>query len=205
VRTMDKLTHQQLIERQKNQSFPKLPLTVVLNNIRSLYNVGSIFRTSDGIGVEKLWLCGITGTPQKGTSNNSCLSPFGGEERSRIEKTALGAEKIVPWEHSWDILSVVRNLKQSGYQIVLLEQTKQSISYQEFEPKFPVCLVVGNEIDGISDELLSLSDAAIEIEMAGTKNSLNVTVAFGVVAYHIRNCLNQTATRKLPSPFMGEG
>ena len=172
---MDKLTHQELVERQKNQSVSKFPFTVILNNIRSLYNVGSIFRTCDGVGVEKLWLCGITGTPDS--------------DRERIEKTALGAEKTVPWEHSWDILPVVRNLKKNGYQIVLLEQTKQSIPYQEFEPKSPVCLVLGNEIDGISDELLALSDAAVEIEMAGAKNSLNVTVAFGVVAYHIRNRL----------------
>ena len=172
---MDKLTHQELLARQKNISQSKLPFTVVLNNIRSLYNVGSIFRTADGAGVEKLWLCGITGTPDS--------------DRERIEKTALGAEKTVLWEHAWGILPVVRDLKQHGYQIVLLEQTKQSIPYQEFEPKSPVCLIVGNEITGISDELLALSDAAVEIEMAGTKNSLNVTVAFGIVAYHMRSRL----------------
>ena len=170
---MQKLTHQELVERQKNQSSSQIPFTVVLNNIRSLYNVGSIFRTADGVGIEKLWLCGITGTPDS--------------ERERIEKTALGAEKTVPWEHSGDILAVLRNLKQCGYQIVLLEQTKESVPYQEFEPKPPVCLVVGNEISGISDELLALSDAAIEIEMAGQKNSLNVAVAFGIAASHIRN------------------
>jgi len=163
------------MDRQKNQSASKLPFTVVLNNIRSLYNVGSIFRTADGVGIEKLWLCGITGTPDT--------------ERERIEKTALGAEKTVPWEHASDILPVIRNLKRSGYQIVLLEQTKESVPYQEFEPKSPVCLVIGNEISGISDELLVLSDAAVEIEMAGIKNSLNVTVAFGIVAYHMRNRL----------------
>ena len=172
---MRKLTHQELVERQDQQSSTKLPFTVILNNIRSLYNVGSIFRTADGSGIEKLWLCGITGTPET--------------ERERIEKTALGAEKTVPWEHSWDILQVVRDLKARNYQIILLEQTKESIPYQEFEPKSPVCLIVGNEITGISNELLALSDAAIEIDMAGIKNSLNVTVAFGIVAYHIRNRL----------------
>ncbi len=172
---MNKLSHQELIERQKNKSSARLPFAVVLNNIRSLYNVGSIFRTADGTGVEKLWLCGITGTPDT--------------ERERIEKTALGAEKTVPWEHSWDILPVVQKLKDTGYQIVLLEQIKESIPHQEFEPRSPLCLIVGNEIAGISDELLALSDAAVEIEMAGTKNSLNVTVAFGVVAYHLRNRL----------------
>ncbi len=187
---LHKLTHEELLARQKNTDAQKLPFTVVLNHIRSLYNVGSIFRTCDGLGVEKLWLCGITGTPQKGTGNNSCLSPFAAkQERERIEKTALGAEKTVPWEHAFEILPVLRNLKELGYQIVLLEQTKESIPYQEFEPKSPICLVVGNEITGISNELLAFSDAAIEIGMAGTKNSLNVAVAFGIVAYQIRSRL----------------
>ena len=192
-----KLSHQELVERQKNQSAAKLPFTVVLNNIRSLYNIGSIFRTCDGLGVEKLWLCGITGTPEtdppKGAArfvrSSGRIPPRSMAKRERIEKTALGAEKTVPWEHAFDILPVLRNLKELGYQIVLLEQTKESIPYQEFEPKTPVCLVVGNEITGISDELLALSDAAIEIEMAGTKNSLNVAVAFGIVAYQIRSRL----------------
>jgi len=170
-----KLTHKELVGRQQNQSSEKLPFTAVLNNIRSLYNVGSIFRTADGIGIEKLWLCGITGTPES--------------ERERIEKTALGAEKTVPWEHRSETLPLLRELRQNGYQVVLLEQTHQSVPYQEFIPRFPVCLVLGNEINGVSDEHLSLCDAAIEIEMAGLKNSLNVTVAFGIIAYHLRNCL----------------
>ena len=173
---MRKLSHSELLSRQQKQSQTKetLPLTVVLNDIRSLYNVGSIFRTADGVGVEKIWLCGITGVPDT--------------ERSRIEKTALGAEKKVLWEHRKDSLSVIHELKNRGYEIVLLEQIQESVPYQEFEPAGPVCLVVGNEISGISDELLALADRAIEIEMSGLKNSLNVTVAFGVVAYHIRNC-----------------
>ncbi len=215
-----KLTHQELIQRQQEivqrkgeVTSPLFPFSVVLNNIRSLYNVGSIFRTADGVGVEKLWLCGITGTPESDPPKPSAgfvhslgrITPSSVAKRERIEKTALGAEKTVPWEHASDILPVIRNLKRSGYQIVLLEQTKESVPYQEFEPKSPVCLVVGNEISGISDELLALSDAAVEIEMAGTKNSLNVTVAFGIVAYYMRNRLIQTVNYTLPSPFMGEG
>ena len=150
-----------------------MPFTVVLNNIRSLYNVGSIFRTADGVGIEKLWLCGITGHPPD----------------PKISKTALGAENTVPWEHSWNIDTVLKELKKRHYQIVFLEQMDRSIPYQNFEPKSPVCLVLGNEISGVSEETLSLCDAAIEIEMAGLKNSLNVTVAFGIVGYHLRNCL----------------
>ena len=145
----------------------------MLNNIRSLYNVGSIFRTADGAGVEKVWLCGITGFPPQ----------------AQISKTALGAEERVPWEHFDDALYVIRDLKRQGYQIVLLEQMEGSLDYHAFVPQGPVCLVIGNEIKGISNELVDLCDTAIEIEMAGVKNSLNVSVAFGIVAYHIRNCL----------------
>ena len=174
---MRKLSHNELLTRQSEAIRAKetIPLTVVLNNIRSLYNVGSIFRTADGVGVEKIWLAGITGFP--------------GTERSRIEKTALGAEKNVPWEYCENPIPIIRNLKKQGYEIVLLEQASESISYQDYQPQRPVCLVVGNEISGISDELLALADRAIEIEMSGLKNSLNVTVAFGVVAYHLKHYL----------------
>jgi len=169
---MRKLSHQEIVLRQQSQKVKqRLPFSVVLNNIRSLYNVGAIFRTSDGVGLEKLWLCGITGHPP----------------HPQLSKTALGAEDQIPWEHRTDAISVVKALKKKGYQIVLLEQMEKSVPYQDFIPQAPVCLVVGNEINGVSDELGSLCHSAIEIEMAGLKNSLNVAVAFGIVAYHIRN------------------
>ena len=179
---MRKLTHHELVERQAARSSNKLPFTVVLNNIRSLYNVGSIFRTADGAGIEKIWICGITGKP--------------GSLRSRIEKTALGADKTVPWEYRESASSVVRELKQNGYQIVFLEQVDGSVLYEVFEPRPPICLVLGNEISGVDDDILPLCDAAIEIEMCGLKNSLNVTVAFGIAAYHIRNCLKTQLQEK---------
>lgn len=171
---MEKLTHEEIVSRQKEkQKEKRLPFCAVLNNIRSLYNVGSIFRSADGAGVGKLWLCGITGHPPN----------------TMIAKTALGAEEKVEWEHRDDCLQVIRELKAKGYQIILLEQTKKSIPYQNFVPEAPVCLVLGNEISGISDELLGLCDQAIEIEMRGLKNSLNVSVAFGITAYHIANLI----------------
>lgn len=177
--TMRKLSHPELVARQQvRQEEPKLPFCVVLNNIRSLYNVGSIFRTADGVGVEKLWICGITGHPPD----------------TQIAKTALGAEKRIPWEYRRDACEVLRELKVQGYQIVFLEQLAESISYRDFRPSQSVCLVIGNEISGVSEELISLCDQTIEIEMAGMKNSLNVTVAFGVVAYHLRHCLKIRAT-----------
>lgn len=173
---MRKLTHQELLARQQNVSELKLPFSVILNDVRSLYNVGSIFRTADGAGVEKIWLCGITGTPPQ----------------PKILKTALGAESSVPWEHRQDVLALIKELKNAGYQIVLLEHTEGGMSYSEFIPDAPVCLVLGNEINGISAELVDSCDAAIEIEMAGLKNSLNVTVAFGVIAYEFRKHLKQS-------------
>jgi len=171
---MQKFTHQEILSRQKEKQFlARLPFCVVLNNIRSLYNVGSVFRTADGAGIEKLWLCGITGCPPN----------------TMIAKTALGAQEHLPWEHATDALSVIRSLKEKGYQIVLLEQARESILYQNFVPPNPVCLVLGNEISGVSDELLSLCDSVVEIEMRGVKNSLNVSVAFGIVAYYIASKL----------------
>lgn len=173
-----KLTHEEIVTRQvKKAGAPRLPLCVVLNNIRSLHNVGTIFRTADGAGIEKIWLCGITGYP-----------PQGG-----IAKTALGAEDHVPWEYREDTLSLLKELKSAGYQIVLLEQIHGSISHDLFKPKAPVCLVIGNEIDGVSQELQSLSDEAIEIEMDGIKNSLNVAVAFGIAVYQLRRQLKTSS------------
>ena len=178
---MRKLTHKEIVARQKeSKEQPRLPLTVVLNDIRSFHNVGSIFRTADGAGVEKIWLCGITGYPPA----------------AQIHKTALGAEQHVPWEYEKNVLTVLKELKRKHYQIVFLEQTQESISHQEFCPQSPVCLVVGNEVSGISEEILSYCDASIEIEMAGMKNSLNVSVAFGIIAYHFRSCF----LRKAVSP-----
>lgn len=170
---MRKLTHEEVVDRQKEKcNDPRLPFVVVLNNIRSLYNVGSIFRTADGAGVEKIWICGITGHPP----NN------------QITKTALGAEEHVAWEYREDISSLLEELKAKNYQIVLLEQTQESCSYECIDLKAPVCLVMGNEIEGVSLDVLRFCDEAIEIEMAGIKNSLNVSVAFGIIAYHFRSC-----------------
>ena len=172
---MTKRTHTEIVEEQLSKLHkPRLPLSVVVHNIRSLHNVGSIFRTADGAGVEKIWLCGTTGYPPQGA----------------ITKTALGAEQHVDWEYRQDARGLIEQLRSQGTQIVLLEQTKGSVLYSNFEPHPPVCLVLGNEIQGVADDLVGLSDAAIEIPMQGIKNSLNVAVAFGIVAYHLRFKLN---------------
>ena len=178
---MRKLTHHEIVARQvKKAGEQRLPFEVVLDNIRSLENVGSIFRTSDGVGVRKLWLCGITGYP-----------PQGG-----IAKAAVGAEDSVPWEYGKSALQVVERLKRQGFQIVLLEQTDGSVPIEEFLPQQdrPLCLVVGNEVDGVTEDVCALADAGVEIGMRGVKNSLNVSVAFGVAAFFLRRRFNPTGS-----------
>lgn len=169
---MRKLTHQELLARQEQKKIgPRIPLVVVLNDIRSLHNVGAIFRTADGVGVEKIWLCGITGSPPQ----------------AQIRKTALGAEEHQVWEYAPDAIAVIQQYKQAGYKIVLLEQAAGSREYDRYEPLGPVCLVVGNEITGIEEQLLELCDDILEIPMSGVKISLNAAVAFGIVAYYLRS------------------
>ncbi len=171
---MRKLTHEEILLRQHERSAAvRMPVAVVLDNIRSLNNVGAIFRTADGAGVEKLWLCGITGYPPRG----------------EITRTALGAEENVPWEYAGNALTVIERYKALGYQIVLLEQAEGARVCDDFIPAGPVCLILGNEIEGVSDALAAVAHAAIEIPMVGIKNSLNVAAAFAVAIFHLRRVI----------------
>jgi tRNA G18 (ribose-2'-O)-methylase SpoU len=145
------------------------PIKVLLDNVRSLYNVGSIFRTSDAAGVEKIFLCGITGRPP----------------RAEIHKAALGAEHSVPWEYYENQVKIIKKLKTTGHRIVILEHTDQPLLYHKVRYEFPLCLVVGHEVSGVSDEVVALADMAIEIPMFGVKRSLNVAVAYGIAIYEI--------------------
>lgn len=147
----------------------RLPVSVLCEDIRSLYNVGSIFRTSDGAGIEKLYLCGYTGYPP----------------RPEIDKTALGSVDGVPWEYRPNQFEVIYELKRRGYRVVALEHTSVSVPYDEATYEFPTCLVLGNEVKGVSDELISRCDMAVEVPMYGLKQSLNVTVAYGILVYHV--------------------
>jgi tRNA G18 (ribose-2'-O)-methylase SpoU len=142
---------------------------LLLDNIRSLFNVGAIFRTADAGGINKIILTGITGKP----------------DDEKVKKVALGAEESVPWEHHWQAWRIVDKLKREGFQIVALEQTKKSIPYDKFKPKFPLLLIVGNEIKGISKSLLKRADKIIHLPMAGKKESLNVAIATGIAIYEI--------------------
>ncbi|MDD5251621.1 MAG: RNA methyltransferase [Patescibacteria group bacterium] len=144
---------------------------LVLDNIRSLYNVGSMFRSADGFGVKKIYLCGITGTP----------------EQHGVQKVALGAEKSVSWEHRARTWAVVEELKRQGYFVVGLEKVPGAISLHDFKPpkNKSLALVVGNEIRGLTPALQRRLDAVVYIPMSGVKQSFNVAVAAGVAMYEL--------------------
>lgn len=153
-----------------------MEIVAVLHNIRSVHNVGSIFRTADGAGVKKLYLCGITPAP---------LDRFK-EVRPDFAKVALGAEKSVAWAMEKDTAAAIVALKKEGYEIVALEQSPRSMPYYEAVKPKKIALVLGAEVDGIPNDLLALADRVIEIPMHGVKESLNVSVAFGVAAFGLR-------------------
>lgn len=148
-------------------------LTVVLDNIRSVLNVGSIFRTADAVGVDQIYLCGITPTPK----------------HPRLAKTSLGAEWSIGWQYSSNVLTTINELKRSGKTIICLEETLHSKSIFEMNTKVhlqSIALVVGNEVTGVDPAVLEICDQIVDIPMLGYKRSLNVAVAFGIAVYQIR-------------------
>jgi tRNA G18 (ribose-2'-O)-methylase SpoU len=147
----------------------KLPVAVVLDNVRSMHNIGSIFRTSDGFAVEQVCLCGITAQPP----------------HREIEKTALGATQSVRWSYYTSPLDAVNQLRNDGYRIIAVEQAEKSIMLQEFIPANgeKYALVFGNEVNGVSDEVMQNIDACIEIPQFGTKHSFNIVVSAGIVLW----------------------
>jgi len=146
-----------------------LPVAVLLDNVRSLYNVGAFFRTADAVRLEKLYLCGITGRPPK----------------RAISKTALGAEESVAWEHSWEPVTVVGGLRERGYEVAAIETAVHAVDLFEWQPRFPVCLIFGHEVEGIQPAISSLCDTHVRIPMLGAKHSLNVATAGGVVIFEL--------------------
>jgi 23S rRNA (guanosine2251-2'-O)-methyltransferase len=146
-----------------------LPAVVLLDNIRSMYNVGAFFRAADGVNLEKLCLCGITAHPPK----------------NAISKTALGAEVKVPWEHDWDAVQVAQKLHDSGFELAAIETSRQAIDLFDWQPRFPLCVAFGNEVEGLRQELLEMADTHVRIPMLGQKNSLNVATAGGIILYEL--------------------
>lgn len=166
---MDRLPFQATSAGALYDRISVLPVAIVLDNVRSLYNVGAFFRTADAARIAKLWLCGITGRPPK----------------RAIAKTALGAEETVPWEHAWEPVPVVRGLAASGHEIAAVETSVHAVDLFDWTPRFPVCVVFGHEVEGIRPEVAALCDTHVRIPMLGTKHSLNVATAGGVVLYEL--------------------
>lgn len=170
---MIKLTTQEMnrLTVEEFRESEKLPLTVVLDNIRSLNNIGSVFRTSDAFRVEHIALCGITATPP----------------HREIHKTALGAEESVAWSYHEDTAECVRGLKEKGYRVYAVELAHDSLKLgtDELATDKPVAIVFGNEIEGVQEEVMELCDGFLEIPQSGTKHSLNVSCAAAIVIWEL--------------------
>jgi len=170
---LDELNRASVAEFKTQQ---KLPLIVVLDNVRSMHNIGSIFRTSDGFAVEKVVLCGISAQPP----------------HREIEKTALGATQSVDWIYYADVTQAINQLKAAGYQIIAIEQARNSTMLNEFSPanNEKYAMVFGNEVNGVSDEVMAIADGCLEIPQFGTKHSFNIVVSAGIVLWDFFAKLN---------------
>ncbi|MBI45738.1 MAG: RNA methyltransferase [Candidatus Marinimicrobia bacterium] len=149
------------------KGIPRLPISILVENVRSVHNVGSIFRSADGFGADRIYLTGYTAYPP----------------REDLSKTALGSEDAVPWEHFENPIDAAKKIIKRGISLVLIEQTIRSKSIYEIDWSFPICFIVGNEVKGVSEELSKLATIHAEIPMRGVKQSLNVSVATGVAGY----------------------
>ncbi len=177
---MNKLAHSEIsrLSADEYRSSLKHPITVVLDNIRSAYNVGSIFRTSDAARIERLILTGVTTDPM----------------HKAVRKSGLGAEDVVAWERSEDILQTITDLKNTGYEIVALEITDDAISLWDFQPSSSaLALIIGNEVSGVDRAVLDFVDRTVQIPQFGTKQSLNVSVAYGIAVMNIVKRIARTA------------
>lgn len=168
--------------RVSAEEYRKLPdsgIEIILDNIRSAHNVGSVFRSADSFKADKVWLCGICATPPS----------------AEIHKSALGAEFSVEWGYEKDTLSLVRRLKEEGYNVLSVEQTVNSVMLDKFKPETgrKYALVFGNEVDGVQQEVVDASDGVLEIPQYGTKHSLNISVSAGIVLWHIASALHSEA------------
>ena len=146
-----------------------LPAAVLLDNVRSMYNVGAFFRAADGVGLQKVCLCGITAHPPK----------------KAISKTALGAEEVVAWEHDWNAIQMAEKMRGQGFEIAAIETSVHSVDLFEWQPRFPVCVAFGKEVEGLQPGLLNVADTHVRIPMLGQKTSLNVATAAGIVLYEL--------------------
>lgn len=195
---MKKKTTEELVsEKPKIEVFKKQkrnPISIILNNVRSLQNVGLVFRVCDAIMAENLYLSGFTGYPPL-PKNDPRRQGVIIHAKNQIEKTAIKTVENVPWEYEQNTVKIVKKLKKQGIQIVAVEQTWESTDYRNSPYKFPTALIFGHEREGIEDPVLKLADFAVEIPMAGFGNSLNVAMATTLIGYHLINILYITKLR----------
>jgi 23S rRNA (guanosine2251-2'-O)-methyltransferase len=166
---MERLPFQATRAGEAYENIGPLPVSILLDDVRSMYNVGAFFRTADAAGIEKLYLCGITSHPPQ----------------HAISKTALGAEDRVVWEHSPDARPFLENLRARSCEIAAIETTVHAVDLFDWKPRFPVCLVFGHEVTGIRPEIAQVCDTHVRIPMLGIKHSLNVATAGGVAVYEL--------------------
>ncbi len=167
----------------------RLPVAILLDNVRSVYNVGAFFRTADAAGVERLYLSGLTPDPS---------------DRG-VAKTALGAERIVPWERVGDPLAMLDALEGRGYFLAAVETTDAAVDLFEWRARFPVCLVFGHEVDGVRPAILARCSTHVRIPMVGRKESLNVATAGGVVVYELMRKYRASLTTSAITPATSSG
>ena len=166
---MDRLPFQATLGAEQYDACSELPVSALLHDIRSAYNVGAIFRTADAAALARLYLSGISPLPTQ----------------HGVAKTALGAEETVPWEKVLDPPSLVYSLRERGYEIAALETAPHAVDLFDWKPQFPVCLLLGNEVEGLPSEIQATADVCVRIPMLGMKHSLNVATAAGVVMYEL--------------------
>ena len=168
---MRKLAMEELhrLTKDEYEEVAKLPVVVVLDNVRSLSNVGAVFRSADAFRIGELLLCGITACPP----------------HREIHKTALGADETVPWRYFSSTVEACRELKARGYRIFAVEQVEDSVMLQDFKVESNMAFILGNEVDGVGEEVLPFCDGALEIPQEGTKHSLNVSVCAGIIMWNV--------------------
>ncbi|MDN4753667.1 RNA methyltransferase [Porphyromonadaceae bacterium W3.11] len=166
-----KIEEMERLQPQEYQEIAKRPITVVLDNVRSMHNVGAVFRTADALRLEKIMLCGISGQPP----------------HAEIHKSALGAEEVVPWSYYQNCDEAILQLKANGYQVWALEQAEGSVMLPKLSALLnthqPLAIVLGNEVEGVQQSVMDLCDGTVEIKQYGTKHSMNVSVAAGIVLW----------------------
>lgn len=187
LQEMERIPFQVTRGAERYEALGEIPVAILLDDVRSMYNVGAFFRTADGAALRHLYLGGITPDPLQ----------------NGVAKTALGAEATVPWSRSVDARETVMGLRESGYEIAAVETAPHAVDLFDWKPHWPVCVLFGNEVEGLRPELLSLCDVCVRIPMLGMKHSLNVATAGGIVMYELLRKYRDLTEQTMERPCAG--